>query len=142
MAVIEVPKPPQSAHNPDRPMGALLRTQVEHMHVAEKQLPSRFRQQIDMYPNALRTEGEAAEYIRRVTEAIHAAHADVSVRRPQPKRTNIAVLDIAASAETAAPSTERASRKRIATRTKAKAQPKAKSKPKRSPRRSASDQHP
>jgi hypothetical protein len=56
-------------------------------------LPLRYRSSI--YTHAIRTEGEAAEYIREVTEAIHKAHADAAVkrerlagrakRRPKPK---------------------------------------------------------
>jgi hypothetical protein len=102
MTVIKVPRPPQSAYDTSRPVSSLLKMQVEHLFEAEKRLPSRYRSEI--YINAIKTEAEAANYIRAVTEAIHEAHADAErVRRsPKPKRG----LEIAAVAD------ERAERKR------------------------------
>jgi len=55
--------------NPDRPVNALLQAQIHHLRAAERDLPLRYRTEI--YANAIRTEGEAARYIRAVTEAIH-----------------------------------------------------------------------
>jgi hypothetical protein len=73
MTLIHVPRPDvKSAMNPNRPVNALLKAQVQHLHEAERNLPLRHR--TDIYINAIKTEGEAAEYIRRVTEAIHEAH--------------------------------------------------------------------
>jgi hypothetical protein len=87
MILIQVPRPPKEAMNPNRLASSLLMAQVEHMHVAEKRLPLRYR--TDTYVNAIRTEREAAEYIREVTGAIHRAHEDAVRRRtrPAPKRT-------------------------------------------------------
>jgi hypothetical protein len=65
--------------NPERPVSALLKAQIQHLHVAHRNLP--FRYQTDIYPNAIKTEGEAAEYIRQVTEGILAAHE--TARRTQ-----------------------------------------------------------
>jgi hypothetical protein len=79
MALITVPKPPKSAYNPDRPATSLLKAHVEHMREAESKLPIKYRS--EFYAKAVRTEGEAAEYIRDVTEAIHEAHADAEKRR-------------------------------------------------------------
>lgn len=95
MEVIHVPRPRQSAMNPDRPVNALLLAQVAHLQHAERRLPLRYRSEI--YTHAIKTEGEAAEYIREVTEAIHQAHADAAKRRAKraPKRG----LEIAAAAE-------------------------------------------
>src|SRR5690348_17336509 len=75
MVLIHVPRP-KDAYNPDRPVGSLLKTQVEHLREAESKLPLRYRRRIDTYIKAIKTEGEAAAYIRTVTEAIHAAHTD------------------------------------------------------------------
>jgi hypothetical protein len=72
MAVIKVPKPPQSAVDKDRPVSALLRSQIEHLQEAEFRLPA--KHQTNVYINAITTEGEAADYIRQVTSAIHQAH--------------------------------------------------------------------
>ena len=97
METIHVPRPPQSAMNPDRPANALILAQVSHLQHAERRLPLRYRSKI--YTHAIRTEGEAAEYIREVTEAIHQAHADAAKARARraPKRG----LEIAAAAEPA-----------------------------------------
>ncbi|MGB8064381.1 MAG: hypothetical protein WCF26_21005 [Candidatus Sulfotelmatobacter sp.] len=102
MTVIKVPKPPRSAYDPNRPMSSLLKMQVEHLLEAEKRLPSRYRNEV--YVNAIRTEGEAANYIRAVTEAIHEAHADAERARRTPKRKR--GIEIAAVAD------ERMERKR------------------------------
>jgi len=79
MATIHVPRPKRSSLNPMRPASSLLLTQVEHMHAAEKRLPLRYRTEI--YINAITTEGEAAEYIAKVTAAIHKAHDDAAKKR-------------------------------------------------------------
>ena len=57
--------------------------QVEHLQYVERRLPLRNRSEI--YTHAIRTEGEAARYIRQVTEAIHKAHSDAAAERA--KRT-------------------------------------------------------
>ncbi|HYK37975.1 hypothetical protein [Alloacidobacterium sp.] len=102
MAIIQVPRPPKDAMNPNRPANALLLSQVEHMHEAEKRLPLRYR--TDIYVNAIKTEGEVANYIREVTAAIHRAHVDAARQRvrPAPKK-RAPVLQIAAVAEESAP---------------------------------------
>jgi hypothetical protein len=102
MTVIKVPRPPQTAYDPTRPASALLKMQVEHLYEAEQRLPSRYRSEV--YVNAIRTEGEAANYVRAVTEAIHEAHVDAERVRRRPKRKR--GIEIAAVAD------ERAERKR------------------------------
>jgi hypothetical protein len=104
MTVIKVPRPPQSAYDPSRPISELLKMQIERLYEAEKRLPERYRSEI--YVNAIRTEGEAANYIRAVTEAIHAAHADAERARRTPKTRSKGVIEIAAVAD------ERAERRR------------------------------
>ena len=86
MALIHVPKPPKSAYDPDRPMSSLLKSQIEHLREAEGKLPLRYRS--EWYIKAVRTEGEAAKYIRDVTEAIHAAHEDAGRARRATKKQN------------------------------------------------------
>jgi len=95
MALISVPKPPKSAYNPDRPATSLLKAHVEHMREAESKLPLKYRS--EFYAKAVRTEGEAAEYIRDVTEAIHEAHADAEKRRQTRKKKR--QFEIAAAAD-------------------------------------------
>ena len=109
--LIQVPKPPKSAFDPNRPVSSLLVAQMEYLHEAEKRLPSRYHSQI--YINAVKTEGEAAKYIRHVTEAIHEAHLEASFARMRvvPKRKR--AIELAAVAD------EQAEHK-LATRTKKK----------------------
>ncbi len=113
MALIHVPRPPKSAYDPDRPMSSLLKSQVDHLREAESKLPLRYRSEV--YMRAVRTEGEAARYIRDVTEAIHAAHADAERARSAPKRKR--VVEIAAVADERA-ERERARKKRTTKATK------------------------
>jgi hypothetical protein len=84
MAMIHIPRPARKAMNPDRPINALLLAQVEHLQHAERRLPLRYRSEI--YTHAIRTEREAARYIREATEAIHKAHADAAVDRAKQAR--------------------------------------------------------
>jgi hypothetical protein len=111
MALIHVPRP-KNAYNPDRPVGSLLKAQVEHLREAESKLPLRFRHEIDTYIKAIKTEGEAASYIRKVTEAIHDAHAEAERARRAAKRKRAPerkrVIEIAAVADESA---ERKARK-------------------------------
>ena len=80
MTPIHVPRPDvKSAMDPNRPVNALLKAQIQHLREAEKNLPLRHR--TDIYANAIKTEGEAAEYIRQVTEAIHKTHGAAAARR-------------------------------------------------------------
>jgi ArsR family metal-binding transcriptional regulator len=94
MTLIHVPRPPKNAMNPNRPVSALLKTQIEHLHEAERRLPLRYRSKI--YVNAIKTEAEAAAYISSVTEAIRKAHAEAERARRAPRRKQ--VVEIAAAA--------------------------------------------
>lgn len=93
MELIPVPKPSKKAMKPDRAANALLLAQVSHLQHAERRLPLSYRSKI--YTHAIKSEREAAEYIREVTEAIHRAHADAEKRRNRRKR----VWKIAAAAK-------------------------------------------
>jgi hypothetical protein len=114
MALIRVPKPPKSAYDPDRPVSSLLKSQIDHLREAESKLPLRYRS--ELYVKAVRTEGEAAEYIREVTEAIHEAHEEAQRRRRAPKRKR--VIEIAAVADERAEREPDRARKRRATKPK------------------------
>lgn len=95
MALIHVPRPPQSAYDPSRPVSSLLKTQIDHLREAESKLPLRYRSEV--YSKAIKTEGEAARYIRDVTEAIHLAHEDAERARRAPRRKR--GIEIAAAAD-------------------------------------------
>jgi hypothetical protein len=99
MTLIKVPvlELRQSAMNPDRPVNSLLRAQIQHLQEAEKNLPLRYRTEI--YANAIKTEGEAAKYIRAATEAITKAHAEASAQRMRPTYRRERGIEIAAVAE-------------------------------------------
>jgi hypothetical protein len=114
MALIRVPKPPKSAYDPNRPVSSLLRSQIDHLREAESKLPLRYRS--ELYVKAVRTEGEAAEYIREVTEAIHEAHEEAQRRRRAPKRKR--VIEIAAVADERAEREQERARKRRTTKPK------------------------
>jgi hypothetical protein len=81
--VIKVPKPSLAAYNPGRELdkNALVRAQVAHFREAEQGLPEDLRTGLDAA--AIRTEGEASEYIGKVTRAIH----ENSRRAPAKVRT-------------------------------------------------------
>jgi hypothetical protein len=98
MAIIRVPKPPKAALNKDRPISSLLKTQIRHLQEAEFRLPA--RAQTNIYINTIKTEGEAAEYIRQVTANLHAEHAAVDAIRTAKKKPKPAKkFEIAAMAK-------------------------------------------
>jgi len=69
--VIRVPKPARSSYQPHRPLSknTLLQSQVKHFHELEKDLPPEHKTGILL--DSIQTEGQAAEYIRRMTEKLH-----------------------------------------------------------------------
>jgi hypothetical protein len=116
MPLVHVPRPdPKSSMDPDRPVNALLKAQVQHLHEAERNLPLQHR--TDIYINAIKTEGEAAEYIRQVTTAIHDAHAIAAAKR----RRGAAIVAAAGDA----PSDNRQIQKKSSRTTRKKTNPKS-----------------
>ncbi len=69
--IVRVPKPAAGSFHSKRPLdsNALLRNQVAHFREVEKTLPSELKAGIDSA--AIATEGEAGEYIRKITAALH-----------------------------------------------------------------------
>src|SRR5690349_17938035 len=69
--VIAVPRPALSSYDPSRPLdkNQLIKSQVHHFHEVDKHLPDEYRTGIS--PHQIQTEGEASEYIRKVTERLH-----------------------------------------------------------------------
>jgi glyceraldehyde-3-phosphate dehydrogenase/erythrose-4-phosphate dehydrogenase len=124
MTLIHVPRLPKNAFDPNRPVSALLRAQIEYLHDAERRLPLRYRSEV--YINAIKTEGEAAKYIREVTEAIHDAHAEAMAARVRVPSKRKRMIEIAAVAD------ERAERKRVnQVKKRSRQKPKGKSGPKK-----------
>jgi hypothetical protein len=85
MAVIKVPKPQEGSFNKNRPVSALLKNQILHLHEVERKFPP--SQHSGIYINAIKTEGEAAAYIKKVTARLH------------PEGTKAVRFDIAAAAQ-------------------------------------------
>ena len=77
--VISIPKPPTDAYNTNRPVSELLWTQVEHLAAVVKK-------DIDDERRAIRTEGEASDFIRKYTELLH---PEGSKRNPAPSSLGI-----------------------------------------------------
>lgn len=101
MTLIHVPRPKvKLAMDTSRPVNSLLKVQIQHLHDAELKLPIGL--QTNIYINAIKTEGEAGEYIRRVTEAIREAHAAAETKRMRPALKTRRVIEIAAVADEAA----------------------------------------
>jgi hypothetical protein len=69
--VIHVPKPAPSSYQPQRPLSknSLLQNHVKHFRELEKDLPP--EQQTGIPIDSITTEGQAAEYIRRMTVKLH-----------------------------------------------------------------------
>src|ERR1700748_2671911 len=68
--LIQVPKPPASAMNKNRPISDLIKPQLKHLHHAESgPLPKHKRD--GRTPQDIRTEAEAASYIAAVTKILH-----------------------------------------------------------------------
>lgn len=114
MAIIKVPQPPKSAFNKQRPVSSLLRSHLEHLQRAEFRLPADM--QTNIYINAIRTEGEAADYIGKVTARLHAAHEGKGV--PQPKRISKVGSIAAAAAKSKKKPSKPTLRKKTKTSTK------------------------
>ena len=95
MDPIPVPRP-KSVMKPDRSVNTLLQAQIHHLQQAERRLPLRYRSEI--FAHAIKTEREAAEYIRKVTEKIHQAHEDAAAARAKRAAREKKVPRIAAAA--------------------------------------------
>jgi hypothetical protein len=68
---VRVSKPSPKSFNTNRPVtkNALLENQIRHFHELEKSLLKQLQTGIRF--EDVRTEGDAAKYIRRVTEILH-----------------------------------------------------------------------
>jgi len=96
MVTIRVPKPPASAFNKERRVSSLLRAHMEHLQRAEFRLPAEL--QTNIYINAIKTEGEAADYIGKVTARLHKAHAGTGAPRAKGKKV-ASIAAVAAKAK-------------------------------------------
>jgi hypothetical protein len=69
--VVRIPRAARSSFNPNRPLekNTLLLNQLRHFAHVEGKLPPEERTGMDVA--SIRTEGQAAEYIRRMTRKLH-----------------------------------------------------------------------
>ncbi|HEY2914582.1 MAG TPA: hypothetical protein VGK21_14560 [Candidatus Angelobacter sp.] len=72
MKMIDVPAVEKEAYNPDRPISGLIQMQLIHLSTAEQMLPPNVRR-TGINIATLHTEGQAAEYIQKVTALLHRA---------------------------------------------------------------------
>jgi hypothetical protein len=69
MRIIDVPLVEKEAYNPDRPISGLIQMQLIHLSTAEQTLPPGQRTGTNI--STLHSEGQAAEYIQKVTAMLH-----------------------------------------------------------------------
>lgn len=69
--IIQVPRPEKGSFNKHRLLvkNTLLLNQVRHFQAVEKTLPP--EKQTGIAPESIKTEGEASEYIRKMTAILH-----------------------------------------------------------------------
>jgi hypothetical protein len=69
--IIRVPKPVRRSFNPKRLVAknSLLTNQIQHFRKLEKEMPQELQTGIDFA--SIKTEGEASEYIRKMTAILH-----------------------------------------------------------------------
>src|SRR5450432_2405971 len=113
MAIIKVPVAPSSSMNQDRVVSGLLKSQILHLQEAELRLPAKY--QTNIYIHSIRTERDAGEYIRQVTEAIHSAHAS-GLRLIKKRKPKLTFEIAAAAAKPRKPKANKAIAKRKKTR--------------------------
>ncbi len=82
--VIRVPRPEPGAFNPHRPLkkNALLLHQVRHFKKIERRLPKHQKTGIPL--GAIRTEAQAAEYLRKMMAVLHPQTAAAGRSEPLP----------------------------------------------------------
>jgi hypothetical protein len=84
VTIVNIPRPPAKSLNKDRPLSSLVRNQVEHFKKMEEDLAPSER---PVDAGAIRTEGQAAHYIKKVTAKLH-GHRQVDIPRPDPGSIN------------------------------------------------------
>ena len=69
--VVKVPRPHAPRFEPDRPITDLVRNQVMHLSLAQRQLHKKHHHPTDIY--SIKTEGEASHFIGHVTAKLHSS---------------------------------------------------------------------
>jgi hypothetical protein len=89
--IVKVPRPHVPRYEPDRPITDLVRNQLLHLSLAQRCLPKHHRAPTDVY--SIKTEAEAAEYIRHITAKLHlhghrSAKSSKKMKQRRSKATN------------------------------------------------------
>jgi hypothetical protein len=83
--VVHVPRPAPGSLNKERPLSSLLKNQVEHFEQMENELP--VHEKTAIAASFIRTEGEAAHYIKKMTAKLH-GHRIIDLPKPAPGSAN------------------------------------------------------
>ena len=69
--IVRVPKPAADSFNPKRLVAknTLLVNQIDHFHKLEQEMPRELQTGMDFA--SIKTEGQASEYIRKMTSILH-----------------------------------------------------------------------
>jgi hypothetical protein len=68
LTIIRIPRTPPSAFNQHRPVSDLVKAQVRHAH---QELQRWWEERGNIDPEHIKTEQEAADYVRMVTRVLH-----------------------------------------------------------------------
>jgi hypothetical protein len=85
MMLLKLPPRQRSAYNPNRPASDLLKTHVQYAQELEKALPAEKKSGVTINMASL-TEGQAADYLERITRVHHPAGIPKRPRRPVPTK--------------------------------------------------------
>jgi hypothetical protein len=67
--IVKVPRPHPKQFEPGRPITDLVRNQLLHLSLAQRHLDKKHHHPADVY--AIKTDAQAAEFIRHVTSKLH-----------------------------------------------------------------------
>jgi len=79
--VVKVQRPHAKHFEPDRPITDLVRNQLMHLSLAQRQLDKKHHHPADVY--SIKTDAQAAEFIRHVTAKLHSLKGKAA--KPTPK---------------------------------------------------------
>jgi hypothetical protein len=85
MMLLKLPPRQRAAYNPDRPASDLLKTHVQYAQELEKALPPEKKSGVTLDMASL-TEGQAADYLERITRVHHPAGIPKTPPRRAPKK--------------------------------------------------------
>jgi hypothetical protein len=81
--VVKVQRPHAKRFEPDRPITDLVRNQLMHLSLAQRHLDKKHHHPVDVY--SIKTDAEAAEFIRHVTARLHARKGKATNPTPKAK---------------------------------------------------------